>query len=67
VAIEARDEDRLAETVIRLRDSLDAAGVVDEPQLALAALSMLCRQFLAEIEDQQLSHEPIGQETKHGG
>ena len=67
VAIDARDENRLAETVIRLKDSLTAAGVTDEPQLALAALGMLCREFLSELEDRQVSHNTATrQETKHG-
>ena len=53
VAVEARDESRLAEVVIGLRATLERTGISGEPQLALAALAMLCRDFLSEIEDER--------------
>ena len=53
VAVTAKDENRLAETVIGLRSALDVGGISAEPHLALAALAMLCRDYLAEIDQQR--------------
>jgi hypothetical protein len=51
VSVEARDEGALGEAVMGLTRTLEAAGITDNPQLALAALALLSRQFLAELEE----------------
>jgi len=64
VAIDAADEGRLAEAVVSLRAVLDRAGVSNDPQLSLAALAMLCREFLADIDERRI--EPAAHEVTDG-
>jgi hypothetical protein len=68
VAVQAKDENRLAEAVIGLRTALDGSGVSREPQLALAALAMICRELLAEIEEHraEAEHRAQDQVMKNG-
>lgn len=66
VAVDARDEGRLAEAVIGLRSALDQMGMSGEPQLALAALAMICRDYLADVQEQQKDGHRDNIEVKHG-
>jgi hypothetical protein len=67
ISVEARDERLLADAVIGLTNTLDASGISDNPQLALAALAMLSRQFLVELEDSnRTSSDRHRTEVKHG-
>jgi len=66
VAVDARDEGRLAEAVIGLRSALEHSGVSDESQLSLAALAMLCREYLADIQEQHKEVHVERSEVKNG-
>jgi hypothetical protein len=67
VSVEARDEEPLAQAVIGLTRALEATGIAGNTQLALAALAMLSRQFLAELdESNRTSADPQRSEVKHG-
>jgi hypothetical protein len=66
VAVDAQDEGRLAEAVIGLRSALDQMGMSGEPQLALAALAMICRDYLADVQEQHKDGHRDNIEVKHG-
>lgn len=67
VSVDARDEVRLAEAVIGLTDALETMGIAGNPQLVLAALAMLSRDFLAELEGGKApSSDTQRIEAKHG-
>jgi hypothetical protein len=67
VSVDARDERALGAVVVGLEDTLKAAGLSQNPQLALAALAILSRQFLAEIDESKgPSKDGHRTEVKHG-
>jgi hypothetical protein len=49
VVVEKKDQQRFAEAIIELRSSLDNLHVSDNPELALAALAALSKEYLAEL------------------
>jgi hypothetical protein len=51
VAVDAEDQDVLAQAVIRLEESLDHLNVSSNAELSLAALATVARRFLAELEE----------------
>jgi energy-coupling factor transporter ATP-binding protein EcfA2 len=67
VSVDARDEGSVAEAVIGLTRTLEETGIAENPQLALAALAMLSRQFLAELDDASAPSAAVqGREVRHG-
>jgi hypothetical protein len=67
VSVEARDERALGDAVVGLTRTLEASGILDNPHLALAALAMLSRQFLAELEESKETRTDTQRnEVKHG-
>jgi hypothetical protein len=51
VSVEARDQESLAAALVGLSRTLEETGIAENPQLVLAALAMLSRKILADLED----------------
>jgi hypothetical protein len=51
VVVQPEDRDRLAQAVIDIEERLDAVGLSDQPELALATLAKTAQRFLAELMD----------------
>jgi hypothetical protein len=51
VMVQPGDRDRLAQAVIDIEERLDAAGLSEQPELALATLAKAAQRFLAELTD----------------
>ena len=67
VSVDARDEGTLGEAVVGLTRSLEVTGLAQRPQLALAALAILSRQFLADLEESKdKSKDGHRTEVQHG-
>jgi hypothetical protein len=66
VSVESPDEEAIADAVIGLTRTLEAKGIAGNAQLALAALAMLSRQFLAELEEAKTTVvDTVRSEVKH--
>jgi hypothetical protein len=67
VSVEAKDEVRLAEAVISLTETVQRMGISGNPQLVLAALAMVSRDVLADLEGAKgFSADTKRIEAKHG-
>lgn len=53
VAVEAADQPKFADAVIELEACLDRLAITSHPDLALAALAMVSRRFLSELENSE--------------
>src|ERR1019366_3366499 len=68
VVVERKDTDRLAEAIIELRAGLERLDLSQRPELALAALATVSKEFLGELEKPaaRTEHSEESKEAMHG-